>query len=342
MSLLEWFGGDSKEVLKQMVKHNCAVLFYIGKGNDDFTEIFNDPNIIQLLNNELILCYKMDPNSTSFKNFKEIFNEVVVPCIYLLEKQNIHQYIIKTQNVMNPHNTQMDLKYRLVNAIHSIIKDISDTINVDDNKQKYLQYLTDITNKLQIIDNPTLNFDAQNVPIEVKKSNDTAKIKIKIPCKNVTVVKEFQTSSILNDVKMFVIKNYNLPKGSIKCIAHRQFTDEDFCQTLEALQLCPSSTIYIHVMPYTQWFHPIFNYQAWLGALHSTILKPYYFIQNYLMSLIRQPPPVEAPRTFNHQNTKQTNKKYTYKHDSNVHQLRNGNSDDDENNTYNGNSTQQL
>jgi len=30
MSLLEWFGGDSKEVLKQMVKHNCAVLFYIG------------------------------------------------------------------------------------------------------------------------------------------------------------------------------------------------------------------------------------------------------------------------------------------------------------------------
>jgi len=33
----------------------------------------------------------------------------------------------------------------------------------------------------------------------------------------------------------------------IKLIAHRQFTDEDFNQTLDALNLCPSSTIYVHL-----------------------------------------------------------------------------------------------
>jgi len=33
----------------------------------------------------------------------------------------------------------------------------------------------------------------------------------------------------------------------IKFIAHRQFSDEDFDQTLDALNLCPSSTIYVHI-----------------------------------------------------------------------------------------------
>lgn len=35
-------------------------------------------------------------------------------------------------------------------------------------------------------------------------------------------------------------------------------------------------------------------------------------------------------------------RKLAYKPDSNIHQLRNNKPDDDENNTYNGNSTQQL
>jgi len=50
---------------------------FLGNGNDDLTKIFDDTNVIQLLNNELFLCYKMDPLSPSFKNFKAI-------CILLL------------------------------------------------------------------------------------------------------------------------------------------------------------------------------------------------------------------------------------------------------------------
>lgn len=34
----------------------------------------------------------------------------------------------------------------------------------------------------------------------------------------------------------------------IKLIAHRQFIDDDFCQTLDVLNLCPSSTIYVHMV----------------------------------------------------------------------------------------------
>lgn len=48
-------------------------LLILGKGNDYFKEVFNDSSIIQLLNNELILCYNLYPEGSSFKNFKDIY-----------------------------------------------------------------------------------------------------------------------------------------------------------------------------------------------------------------------------------------------------------------------------
>ncbi|XP_060859989.1 UBX domain-containing protein 4-like [Metopolophium dirhodum] len=347
MSSLKWFGGDSKAALQQMMDRNCAFLMYIGNGNDDLTKIFDDTNIIQLLNNELILCYKMDPLSPSFKNFKDIFNNVVIPSIYLLEKNNTQQYIINKKQVLtNSHDIHLDLKRQLLNAICCIIKDISDTINVDDNKQKYLQYLTDVSKKLPLFDSPNINAGVQNVAEEIKKSNGIAKIKFKVPYKDITIVKEFQTTSTLNDIATYILCQVNLSRRGIKFIAHRQFTGEDFNQTLEALNLCPSSTIYVHLdmEQSNQWLYSILNYQSWLGnVLNFIIINPFNFIQHFLISLVRPSPSVEAPRTINHQNKnkKQTVKKTTYKA-SNIHQLNTNNSDDDENNTYNGNSTQQL
>jgi len=348
MSLLKWYEGDSKAALQQMMDRNCALLMYIGNGNDDLIKIFDDTNIIQSLNNELILCYKMDPLSPSFKNFKAIFDNVVVPSIYLLEKNNSQQYIInKKQVLMNPNDIQLDLKRQLLNAIQCIMKDISDTINVDDNKEKYLQYLTDITYKLRVFDSPNINSGVKKVAEEIKKSNGSAKIKFKIPCKDAMIVKEFQSSSLLRDIASYIINEVNLSGRRIKLIAHRQFTDEDFNQTLDALNLCPSSTIYVHMdmEQSNQWLYSILNYQSWFGnILHFTIINPFNFIQHFLMSFVRPSPPVEAPRTINYhiKNKKHTIKKSKYKSVSNIHQLNTKNSDDDENNTYNGNSTQQL
>ncbi|KAL5238362.1 hypothetical protein ACI65C_005772 [Semiaphis heraclei] len=346
MSSLKWFEGDSKGALQQMTDRNCALLIYIGTGDDDLTKIFDDANVIQLLNNELILCYKMDPLSPSFKNFKNIFNNVVIPSIYLLERNNTQQYIINKKQVLtNLHDIHLDLKRQLLNAICCIIKDISDTINVDDNKQKYLQYLTEITKKLQLIDSSNINAGVQEVAEETKKSNGTTFIKFKVPHKNVTIVKEFQTTSTLRDIATYILCKVNLSGRGIKFIAHRQFIGQDFNQTLDALNLCPSSTIYVHMEQSNHWLYSILNYQSWLGnVLNFIIINPFNFIQHFLISFVRPSPPVEAPRTINHhtKNKKQTVKKSTYKSVSNIHQLNTNNSDDDENNTYNGNSTQQL
>ncbi|XP_025200449.1 UBX domain-containing protein 4-like [Melanaphis sacchari] len=347
MSSLKWYEGDSKAALQHMMDRNCVLLIYIGNGNDDFVKIFDDTNIIQSLNNELMLCYKMDPLSPSFKNFKAIFNSVVIPSIYLLEKNNSQQYIItKKQVLTNPDDVQLDLKRQLLNAVQCIMKDILDTINVDENKQKYLQYLTDITNKLSVFDSPS-NVGVKKVAEKIKKSNDTAKIKFKVPCKDMTIVKEFQTNSLLKDIKTYILNEARLSGRRIKLIAHRQFTDEDFNQTLNTLNLCPSSTVYVHLdmEQSNQWLYSILNYQSWLGnVLNFIIINPFNFIQHFLMSLVRPAPSVEAPRTVNYHYKNKTNKvkKSTYKSVSNIHQLNTKNSDDDENNTYNGNSTQQL
>lgn len=40
-----------------------------------------------------------------------------------------------------------------------------------------------------------------------------AKIKIKVPCRDVTIVREFERTSSLDDVKTFVLENVNLPNG---------------------------------------------------------------------------------------------------------------------------------
>jgi len=56
---------------------------------------------------------------------------VVIPSIYLLEKNNTQQYIINKKQVLtNSHDIHLDLKRQLLNAICCIIKDISGLFNV--------------------------------------------------------------------------------------------------------------------------------------------------------------------------------------------------------------------
>lgn len=45
------------------------------------------------------------------------------------------------------------------------------------------------------------------------RSNDTTKIKIKVPCQDITILQEFQSTLTLTDIKKFILDNVNLPKG---------------------------------------------------------------------------------------------------------------------------------
>jgi len=42
------------------------------------------------------------------------------------------------------------------------------------------------------------------------RSNDTAKIKFKVPCKDITIVKEFQTTSTLSDIATYILSKVHL------------------------------------------------------------------------------------------------------------------------------------
>jgi len=66
-----------------------------------------------------------------FNLFLQSVDNVVVPSIYLLEKNNSQQYIINKKQVLtNPNDIQLDLKRQLLNAIQCIMKDISGLCNI--------------------------------------------------------------------------------------------------------------------------------------------------------------------------------------------------------------------
>lgn len=50
---------------------------FLGKGNDELAVALKDPMIVELLNDPLLLCYKMDPDHPRFMEFQPI-------CILLL------------------------------------------------------------------------------------------------------------------------------------------------------------------------------------------------------------------------------------------------------------------
>ncbi|VVC29539.1 Hypothetical protein CINCED_3A020639 [Cinara cedri] len=243
MSSVKWFDGDSVQALQKVQDENCVFFAYIDKVNTKCSDIFYEPDIIQLLNNEIIVCFKMEPNSPSYANFNKIFNHITIPSIYVLEKNNVEQFNIKLKKskLLKSNEVKLDfldLKIKLLNAIYSAVKNISDSL---EDKEKYFQFMTNVSDKLQnmIVQRKEAIGGVQNL---IKYT----KIKIKVPCLNITIVKEFETTDTLNEVKMFVLENITIPKGPIKFISERQFTDEDFNLTLSALNLCPTSTIYVH------------------------------------------------------------------------------------------------
>ncbi|XP_050529706.1 UBX domain-containing protein 4-like isoform X2 [Daktulosphaira vitifoliae] len=351
MSRINWFDGESKDALQIMIQKNCVFVIYIGKDNDEIFNIFEDSDIIELLNNEIIICFKMDPISSSFDKFKVIFHNIDIPSVYVLEKNNTEQRILKKSDIIHSSNYQISLKRDLLLAIKNSINDILDNIYEEIKKKKYLEYLEKIDNRFMFKD---ISIEKNNTPTiaDTKKFVNNTKIKFIIPSKNISLIHEFKTTTLLKEIKSYAINNISLPSGPIKFIAHRHFTEEDFHLTLSELCLCPSSTIYLQPVPSIsqKGIMTLNNYFTLLvNFFQLLIIKPYHIVQNYVTSYFRNSQSIESKNKSTNPNINSINEsKFVYKRSSNVHSLkdqkkkRRHSNDNDDNNTYNGNSTQQL
>lgn len=195
-------------------------------------------------------------------------------------------------------------------------------------------------------------------------SSDHTRIQFRLP--NATNrTQEFSSNAKLEEIFQFIDKtiqpgfsNYTLATTFSRC----NYTRRDSSRSLIELELVPSAVLLI--VPTTGTSSASSSSLSLIPFL-TLILSPFVLIWNMIQSLFgRQPTPVAPPvanstesnliqknqndsRPGTSANSRNSPKakgvNSSYKKDGNVHRLANDSmDDDDENNTWNGNSTQQL
>lgn len=194
----------------------------------------------------------------------------------------------------------------------------------------------------------------QNIEAEAKK-RENARIQIRLPDGS-SVTNVFPSSDTLQTVYNFVSQRVGTSVILSTTFPKRTFTDEDMTQSLLILELVPSAVL-IAVPGRTA---VISNNPSSGGGLVSLVLAPLLAIWNFLYTLIfgsASPPP--APNTEDTKESEPTStesssassrgarpktgyQRRPIRSEGNVRRLTDVRDDDDENATWNGNSTQQM
>ncbi|KAG1657178.1 UBX domain-containing protein 4 [Nymphon striatum] len=192
--------------------------------------------------------------------------------------------------------------------------------------------------------------EAQN---KASQRSSNARIQFRLPdgsCINET----FPAIETLQSVHQFISQHMNVSPNSISMsttFPRRVFTENDYCQSLRDLQLAPSSVIIIiPLQSVSRSADKIPSNIFWM--LMNPIMHVYRMIYNLFFGIPNQPsnrkrsqqPSEDQPSTsqqgvHKRRSTGSNSVKY-----GNINKFRNNGDDDtdDENNTWNGNSTQHM
>lgn len=197
-------------------------------------------------------------------------------------------------------------------------------------------------------------------PSQPASSSNISRLKFRLPDGSSTI-SQFPAEAPLSEVRQYVEQNMTLPFTTFtlaSTVQHRPFTPEDNNTSLRDLGLVPSAILAI--LP---------SAPSGPGRLVSTgggiwdilwfLLTPITFlfglVQQYLLGRRDPPsdrtgePQAKRPREDPSPNTRQRpttaygrRGEARFQQQGNIHRLQNDGEDDDENNTWNGNSTQQM
>ncbi|CAG9860691.1 unnamed protein product [Phyllotreta striolata] len=188
-----------------------------------------------------------------------------------------------------------------------------------------------------------------------KPPSNITRLQFKLPDGSSTT-HEFQNSDTLETVVFYIKTSLQLPFSEFTLstmFPRREFTDNDHSQTLVDLQLSPTAVVL--VLPHSGPVVP--NSNGFLTSLMYGLLAPILGIFNYLRSLMfgqpvaaqpqkaqKRPPPDEPmeSRRFPQSKKKSSDGSSVVRRQGNIHRLSDATDSEDENNTWNGNSTQQM
>ncbi|XP_034042218.1 UBX domain-containing protein 4 isoform X2 [Thalassophryne amazonica] len=194
----------------------------------------------------------------------------------------------------------------------------------------------------------------------LRERSVTTRIQFRLPDGS-SFTNQFPSQSRLEEARQFAVQKLENRYGNFSLATvfpRREFVNEDFSKTLLELELTPSASII--VLPSGKAANSVVQSSGGgIWAVLSTILYPLLAVSRFLSTfLFATPPPPAAPRGNTHQSESYTNltpnssdksKRKTlekqpknFKQDGKICRLRTQDDSEDDNNTWNGNSTQQM
>ncbi|XP_008327182.1 UBX domain-containing protein 4 [Cynoglossus semilaevis] len=202
--------------------------------------------------------------------------------------------------------------------------------------------------------------------VTVRQRSTIARIQFRLPDGS-SFTNQFSSQSTLQDARQFVVQEVGNRYGNFSLATtfpRREFTNEDLNRTLLELDLAPSASIVL--LPHSGQPANAVRHSseggiyAVLGSLLYPLLAVWRFLSTFLFSTPPGPPPTSqgsAQQTTSYTNASSASDKAKretpskdqvekkpkdFKKDGKVCRLRTQEDSEDDNNTWNGNSTQQM
>uniref|UniRef100_V5GGA2 UBX domain-containing protein 4 n=1 Tax=Anoplophora glabripennis TaxID=217634 RepID=V5GGA2_ANOGL len=182
-----------------------------------------------------------------------------------------------------------------------------------------------------------------------RPNDNSTRLQFKLP-DGTTSMQEFANSDLLEAVVTHIKTNMNLPYSNFKLsttFPRREFTENDYSQTLLDLQLCPTAVIL--VLPVNSGVVSRGQGGGTFNSLIWTLIAPLFHIFGMIKNFLFGAPTVVTKKTQTAEPTNQPENprqrirdSTVIKRQGNVHRLTDRRDSDDDSNTWNGNSTQQM
>jgi len=196
--------------------------------------------------------------------------------------------------------------------------------------------------KQDLDSNSALNSDSVRERIHNK-----ARIQFRLPDGS-TKTNEFEANDTLAIVRQYLLSNLSFRNFSLSTtFPRREFTENDYSQTLQELSLSPTSVLLIIPNQGINSSKAVTS-QSILWQLLAFIFSPFVFVWSFVVRYYNSwntPDPNDELDHGSNQSRKKNVEKKFFKKDGNVARIRDPKKDDDsddDNNTWNGNSTQQM
>lgn len=192
-------------------------------------------------------------------------------------------------------------------------------------------------------------------PVHRVVNTNSARLQFKLPDGS-SHTHEFLSSNTLQDVRNYIVTTLNLPFNNFTLsttFPRREFTIEEGGETLLALELVPNAVIL--VLPLHHGAVATNSNSSWLMTVFWSILGPFLNVVGYVKTMLFGPPQPRSPSPNPERKRPSENagepsnlpkrkmgESGVVRRQGNVHRLTDKTDSDDDNNTWNGNSTQQM